>query len=237
MVLSVSLLVSCIPSILLYIYLRNLRIEDPGFRSNCRRLLVKGIFCSVGVALLALTINIVWSISGFAKDSPLLKEAFKAFVMAAFVEELVKYLTANKVIRKNCETVSRLDCMAFCAIVGIGFQVIETVVYLLESNVIQILVRGFTMGHPAYGMLMGRIIGESLYEGKRSCSFKAVAVPLVLHGMYDFSLAEEFQAINDNLVFVPFILIFIELFILIRSLVLIKRERKGETYTKPLSGI
>ena len=140
-------------------------------------------------------------------------------------------------IRKNRETVSRLDCMAFCAIVGIGFQVIETVVYLIESNVIQILVRGFTMGHPAYGMLMGCIIGKSLYEGKKSYRFKAIAVPLLLHGMYDFSLAGEFQAINDNLVFVPFILIFIELFILIRSLRLIKRERKGETYTKPLGGI
>ena len=94
---------------------------------NCRHLLIRGIVCSIAVALLDLVVNIAWNISGSGASSPLLKAAFKAFIIAAFVEEFIKYLTANKVIKKNNDKVSWLDCIAFVAIVGIGSQLIEDV--------------------------------------------------------------------------------------------------------------
>ena len=229
-----SLIVSYIPSLLLFLYLRNLRKDDPEYRKSCRRLLVNGVLCSVGVALLALAVSILLALSGLGQSIPLLKAAFKAFIIAAFIEEFVKYRVAGRQIKKDAERVSWLDCIAYTAIVGIGFQVIETLVYLLESNVVQILVRGFTMGHPAYGMLMGYFTGKALYTGKRSCRAAAFVLPFLLHGLYDFSLAEEFQALNDNLVFVPFIIIFIELFVLIRVLRLIGKERNGMKFTEAL---
>ena len=229
------LLVSFIPSVLLYFYLRNLRRDDSGYRMNCRQLLIRGILCSVAVAFLALAFNIVWNITGLGQSSPLLKKAFSAFILAAFVEELVKYLTATRVIRKNHDTVSWLDCIAFVAIVGIGFQVIETVVYMLESNPGQILVRGFTMGHPSYGMLMGFFIGKALYTGKRSYRIAACGLPFLLHGLYDFSLADELMEINDNFVFLPFLVVIVELIILVRFLLLIRKERHGTKYTELFS--
>ena len=226
-----GLVISCIPSIFLYVYLRNLRKDDPGYLSECRCLLRNGILCSFGVAALALAVNIIWSISGPGRDMPLFRAAFKAFILAALTEELVKYLTADKVIKKNAGSVSWLDCIAYSAVVGIGFQLIETVVYMLESNVGQILIRGFTMGHPAYGMLMGYYTGKALYTGKRSFRVFAFVCPFLIHGLYDFSLAEEFQALNDNLVFVPFIMVLIEMIVLIRILLLIRKERNGTKYT------
>ena len=228
------LIVSFIPAVLLYVYLRNLHKEDSEYCLNCRHLLIRGIVCSIAVALLDLVVNIAWSISGLGASSALLKAAFKAFFIAALVEEFIKYLTANKVIKKNTDKVSWLDCIAFVAIVGIGFQLIETVVYMVESNPIQILIRGFTMGHPAYGILMGFFIGKALYTGKHSYRIAAFGLPFILHGLYDFSLADEFQAINDNFVFIPFILVFIELFILIRGILLIRKERHRTEYTAPL---
>ena len=80
-------------------------------------------------------------------------------------------------------------------------------------------------------MLMGYLIGRALYAGKKSYRFYAFTLPFVIHGLYDFSLADEFQALNDNLVFVPFIIVAIELTILIRMLVFIKKERRKERYT------
>ena len=228
------LVVSFIPAVLLYVYLRNLRRDDSGYRLNCRRLLTRGILCSFAVAFLAFLVSIAWGISGLDKRSPLLKAAFKAIIIAAFIEELVKYHTANKVIRKNMDSVSWLDCIAFVTIVGIGFQMIESVVYMIESNPIQILVRGFTMGHPAYGILMGYFIGKSLHTGKRGYRIAAYGLPFLLHGLYDFSLADEFQAINDNLVFIPFVSVIIELVILIRGILLIRKVRHGTEYTEPL---
>ena len=234
MIAILCLFVSFIPAVLLYLYLRNLRRDDSEYRLNCRHLLIRGILCSIAVALLALAVNIAWSMSGLGKGPPLLKAAFKAFIIAAFIEELIKYLASNKMIKKNIDTVSWLDCIAFTAIIGIGFQLIETVVYMLESNPIQILVRGFTMGHPAYGILMGFFIGKALRSGKKPYRLAAYVLPFILHGMYDFSLADAFQAINDNFVFIPFIIVFIELFILIRGILLIRKERYGTEYTEPL---
>ena len=59
-------------------------------------------------------------------------------------------------------------------------------------------------------------------------------MPFLLHGLYDFSLADEFQAINDNLVFIPFISVIIELIILIRGILLIRKVRHVTEYTEPL---
>ena len=229
-----GLIISFIPSVVLFCYLRNLRKDDPRYRKNCKSLLINGVLCSIGVAVLALIVSIIWNVTGLGRNIPLLKEAIRTFILAAFIEEFVKYQTTNRMIKKNNECVSWLDCIAYTAIVGIGFQLIETVVYLLESNVVQILVRGFTMGHPSYGMLMGYFIGKALYTGKRSYKISAFVLPFILHGLYDFSLADEFQALNDNLVFVPFIIIIIELVILIRFLFLIRKERRGTKYTKAL---
>ena len=113
---------------------------------------------------------------------------------------------------------------------------IETVVYLFESNAIQILVRGFTMGHPSYGMLMGYYNGNALHTGNKTFRFCAFGLPFLLHGLYDFSLADEFQAINDNFVFVPFLVVIIELAVLIRFLFQIRKEKRGTEYTIALLG-
>ena len=230
-----AVIISYIPSLILFFYLRNLRREDPVYHKNCGRLLLNGVLCSVGVAFLALAVSIAWGVSGIGADMPLLKAAIRTFILAAGIEEFVKYRVTGKMIKKNSGSVSWLDCIAYAAIVGIGFQMIETVAYLLESNVGQILVRGFTMGHPAYGMLMGYLLGKAAWTGKKSYKIQAFLWPFLIHGMYDFSLADEFQALNDNLVFIPFICIAVELFILIRALVRIKKERTGTKFTEPVA--
>ena len=90
-----SLFVSFIPALLLFRYLRNLRKDDLEYRKNCRRLLRNGVFCSIGVALLALVISILWGLSGLGQRMPLLKAAFQTFILAAFIEESVKYRVAG----------------------------------------------------------------------------------------------------------------------------------------------
>ena len=229
-----SLIVSYAPITILYIYLRNLRKQDEGYRSDCKSLLIKGILCCLGVTALDLILTIILNLIGIKDAHPLIKVLIKAFVIAAFAEELVKYLTVNKVIKKNTGNISWFDCIAFSTIVGIGFQIIETIVYLVESNVGQIIVRGLLMGHPTYGMLMGYFIGKSLYTKNDSFRILALLWPMLLHGLYDFSLADELMKVNDNFVFLPFIILGIGFIIFIRIILLIRKERNGGEFTKPL---
>ena len=75
-------------------------------------------------------------------------------------------------------------------------------------------------------------IDEECYKAVQVC--RALLWPILLHGLYDFSLAEELMKINDNFVFLPFIVLGIGFVILIRILLLIKKERNGTEYTKAL---
>ena len=65
----------------------------------------------------------------------------------------------------------------------------------------------------------------------------AFLLPFLLHGAYDFSLSDEFQAINDNFVFIPFILVGITLFVLFRMIRMIRNIRNDDKYINPLKSM
>lgn len=231
----IALIVSFIPCTILFFYLRGLRKEE-NYQKNCGKMLLKGVLCSLGVALLDLVVNILWALTGLDKVSPLLNAAFHDFIIAAAVEEFVKYMTADRMIKKNSADISWLEVIAFAGITAIGFELIESVVYFFNTNIMQILVRGFTMMHASYGMLMGYFIGKAKKTGNKINLFWAFFLPFLLHGCYDFSLADEFQALNDNLVFVPFIMVAITLVVFFRMLKVIKNGKNDAEYTGRLEG-
>ena len=55
-----------------------------------------------------------------------------------------------------------------------------------------------------------------------------------MHGLYDFSLSEEFIAVNDNLVFIPLLLALMDIILVIILIVFAKKARKQTVYTEPL---
>lgn len=226
----VILILSFVPAALLYFYLRGVRKGDKVFEKDCLELLLKGALCSCGVFLLSLVLTILFNVTGLYKISPLLTAALKTFFVFAFSEEFIKHSVVKKKVSKRQGKVSWLMLIAFGGIVGLGFHILESCVYALSTNAVQMIVRGLTLGHGAYGMLMGYYMGKYMHTGDKKDSVNALLIPMLIHGMYDFSLAEEFQALNDNLVFVPFIIVGIELFILFRMIFTVKKERNNPVY-------
>ena len=55
-----------------------------------------------------------------------------------------------------------------------------------------------------------------------------------IHGLYDFSLSEEFAAINDNLVFVALLLAILDIILVIVLIRFVRKVRRQERYTEPL---
>ena len=229
-----ALIISFIPAVLIYFWLRNLKKEDEDYKQTCRKMLLGGVGCTLLVVLLSMTLNIIWAVAGLSKLGPLIKEAFKDFILAALSEELMKYYVANRTIKKK-RSITLIDVIAFTAIVGIGFELAESIVYFFGTNVMQILVRGLTFMHICYGLLMGYYIGKSIKTGKKSYRVWAIFLPWILHGLYDYSLNDELLAINDNMVFLPFIMVIVTLFIGIRLLLFIRKARKNGLYTEPIS--
>ena len=229
-----ALIVSFIPAILIYIYLRNLRKDDENYIKTCRKLLLSGAYCTVLVVLFSLTCTIAWGAAGLDKLGVIPKELFRTFILAALSEELAKYYISNKAIKKERGSITMIDVLAYAAIAGMGFELVESFVYMFTTNVGQILVRGLMFMHVCYGLLMGWYIVKSIITGKKSYRVLAVVLPWILHGLYDFSLSEDLLALNDNLVFLPFIMVFVTLFIGIRLLLFIRKAQKNGLYTEPL---
>lgn len=189
MVLAVLLLIaSFVPSILVFLYLRNNHGDDQQYRTNCRKCLVGGMLCSIGVVLFSFAANLLFGVLGLGEASVVARTAASAFVFAALSEELMKLWQTQKAIKRDIDRVCELDVVTFACIVGLGFGLLEAAVYVFFSSPGQIILRGIAMGHGAYGFIMGVILVQAMRKDSKALKALALAVPVLIHGAFDFDL-------------------------------------------------
>ena len=144
-----AFLLSLVPCILLLIWLKK-QNEDKGYQTSYKRAMKYGllsVFPVIGVAAVFALISLA-----FPKDLPVLaKEAYKDFILAAFAEELVKFLLFKKVLKESRYNYSWRDITAFMIVIGVGFEMMEAILYALMTNPGQILVRGILIMHAEIG--------------------------------------------------------------------------------------
>ena len=223
------LLASFVPSVLMFFFLRKNR-DDDTYRKTCGRLLWKGVFCAAGVALACAVLQIGWNLTGIGKTYPLVNRLFNAFVLAAGVEESVKFLTARGEIKK-APALSRLDVISFFAITAMGFGLIEDVVYALETNMGQILVRGVLMAHVSYGLLMGLLFSKGMEKSRRGLKVLGLLIPVIFHGLYNFSLDEGLPEVFG---FIAVSIAAASAVFLIVMIFFIRKKRKDPAFTEPI---
>ncbi len=118
-------------------------------------------------------------------------------------------------------------------IVGAGFGFIESITYAIGASIPVVLVRGICVPHAGYGFVTGYFYGKGMKTGKPAVKWTGFLLSWLMHGMYDFSLSEEFIALNDNLMAVALLLALLEIVLVIRMIVFVKKKRKIEMYTEP----
>lgn len=109
------------------------------------------------------------------------------FLSVGLVEELSRFLfikisTGKKNYAKTC-----FDLVICGGIVGIGFQLIEDVLYA-NDGLITVIFRIVTPFHFTFGAVMGFFIGKALESGKKSYYIPAILIPAILHSLFDSSL-------------------------------------------------
>jgi RsiW-degrading membrane proteinase PrsW (M82 family) len=122
--------------------------------------------------------------------SPLVAGAFAAFVTAALPEELCKFLVLRFYAATHRHFDERMDGIVYGTIASLGFATSENVMYVMGGGVFVALMRALTAipMHGFLGVIMGYYAGEARFEPNRRASlyFKAVALPVLFHGLYDF---------------------------------------------------
>ncbi len=222
---------SLIPALSYFFFMRNLK-EDEHYRKNCGKLLFRGMLCSGAVLLLDLAIVLILNyLHVYDYIGAIGKALIKCFVINAFAEELVKVATANRVIRKEAGTVSWMDCICYVAMSSLGFQILESFVYMFMTNVPQILIRGLDMMHLCFGMIEGRFIGKRLKTGKKVYSVLTLAATILIHGLYNFGLEESVEFPFD---LISFLLAIASVIFWICMIFWIRKRKDDPEFTSPL---
>lgn len=113
---------------------------------------------------------------------------FKSLIAVALVEEFIKFITMRLIARKQGTVASRFDAVALCALVGIGFQIFEDIGYASTGGVVLAIIRALMPFHFTFGAIMGYFYGKYKKLGKKSDLCLAIALPTVLHWLFDFSI-------------------------------------------------
>ncbi len=122
---------------------------------------------------------------------------FRAFVNAALPEELFKLVALLLVLRSSPgrRAIRRgaVPTMAIGAGVGLGFALIETVIYALRVGPHVGLMRIFTAipCHLFLGALMAHYLWAAHETKSAVARLKAFFVPVLAHGLYNFPLLVE----------------------------------------------
>ena len=124
------------------------------------------------------------------------------FIVVALSEEGFKYLLLKKRTWWSSEFNYQFDGVVYAVFVSLGFALWENISYVAMYGLGTAAVRAVTAvpGHACFGVFMGAFYGLAKRydnfgdEGRsRQCRRLAVAVPVVLHGCYDFIATYEYD--------------------------------------------
>lgn len=228
-------ILSFVPAIAIYLWLRKRKQEDTEYRRICSQALKRGLFQSTAVVFVVATLfYIIQKIMALLGCSPVICAIYHNVVMFAFTEEMVKYCVLERLIKKNPYPYSWLDIISLMMIIAIGFEIMESVTYAIGSNAGMMIVRGATAMHCGYGFIMGYFVGKAMETGKKKYTLIGFLIPFLMHAVYDCSLSDTLLKINERLGYVALALAIVSLVLWIFAIVYIHKIEKKDQYIKPL---
>ncbi len=122
--------------------------------------------------------------------------AYDAFIVAAGPEEAAKLACVLIVAWRRPEFDERMDGIVYGARAGLGFALVENVVYLLIipnslGEFLSLFVARALLavpGHAAWGAILGYFAARRRFDGRGPGMLGGYLLAVLLHGLYDASL-------------------------------------------------
>ncbi len=187
--------------ILMYVYFRDKYEKEPV------KLLLKSLLAG---GLIVLPVSMTESIlSGFMPvNGTVTQAAYEAFVVAGCTEEIFKFLALYFLIWRNPNFNEKFDGIVYAVFVSLGFAAIENIMYVSHGGISVALTRSLTAvpAHALFGISMGYFFGIAHMNREKRNLFlrKALLVPILLHGLYDFILLSQVSLFL--FLFIPFMI-------------------------------
>lgn len=134
--------------------------------------------------------------------------AYQAFLVAGGTEEVFKYLALYLLIWNSPHFNEQFDGIVYAVFVSLGFATVENIMYVTDGGIQTAAVRAITAvpAHAIFGITMGYYFGiaRRYSELRKSYIRRALWVPILLHGIYDFILMVEIAWLL--MLFIPFVI-------------------------------
>lgn len=178
---------ACAPGVIIAAYIR---FKDR-YEKEPAILLGKSFFYGIASVVLTLVISVPLSKIIPTTGSELTSQAIHAFLVVALVEEACKYLALRWILFRNAQFNEPFDGIIYSVMVAMGFATAENIAYVVDGGYEVGLIRMFTAvpAHAVFAILMGYYLGKARFGSSPVWfSFLALAVPALLHGIYDYLL-------------------------------------------------
>jgi len=188
--------------ILFYIYFRDKYDKEP------IGLLVKAVVAGVLIVLPVIFVERL--LMGLMPPMEKIGSAtYHAFAVAATTEEVFKFLALYLLVWKSPSFNEKFDGIVYAVFVSLGFAAVENIMYVTDGGMQTALMRSLTAvpAHALFGVTMGYYMGIArMYdELRKSYLWKAILIPILLHGIYDFILMVEIGWLLTF--FVPYVIV------------------------------
>ena len=186
-----ALTLAIIPAFVIVFYLYRKDRAKPEPKGIIIRIFLLGLFATAPAILLEL---FVIGFRGILKPYPVLFPVFKAFIVAALIEEGLKlFIVLRVAYRKKCFD-EVMDGIVYAVMAGMGFACLENILYVLGRGLNVAILRAFTSIplHAAVSVIMGYYIGMAKFSESRVTRrwliWKGFLLAVFFHGLYNLCI-------------------------------------------------
>ena len=137
-------------------------------------------------------------------------------VGVALVEEFSKWLVLMLFVWKNKNFDYRYDGVVYAVSASLGFAALENILYVISYGTGVSIGRAIFAipGHATFGVFMGYWLSRAKtfwLDGKiirmRICKLFSLAIPMLIHGAYDFLLSEQVSELGGQSLFYIYVIL------------------------------
>ncbi len=179
----INILLAFIPSLFLVIFFYRKDSQKKEPTALILKTFLLGFISVLPAALIEIFIS-----PFLVSNSHLASTLYKAFIIAAVVEEGIKLIVIKLFIFNRKEFDEVADGILYTITVSLGFAFFENLFYSFGSLTV-LLIRGLSAVplHATASGIMGYFIGKSKFEGRSYLEIGFLSA-VAIHGLYDFFL-------------------------------------------------
>jgi len=172
--------------LLFYIYIRDKYEKEP------IRLLVVGVFFGLIITVPIVLVGNILTLFLPSHAGQNFEAFYTSFVIAAFVEEIFKYVVLFFLVWSNRNFNEKFDGLVYAVFVSLGFAAVENILYVFSEDMggmVTALTRAvFSVpGHGLFAVFMGYFLSKARFNHPGYLVL-AFVVPWLIHGVFNFFL-------------------------------------------------